>query len=96
MHLLTKNTSQVSYAMRRMHERQNIGKVILIPEARKATEQPSTADAPAPAEGAAAPAEGAAATAPTEGAAAPTEGAAAPATNDTKEEVVVDDKAAKD
>lgn len=47
----------MSNAMRRMHDRQNIGKVILIPEAKKAKEQPSTADA------AAAPAEGAGASA---------------------------------
>lgn len=40
-----------------MHDRQNIGKVILIPEAKKAKEQPSAADA------AAAPAEGAGASA---------------------------------
>lgn len=52
MHLLNK-VSQVSDAMRRMHDRQNIGKVILIPEAKKAKEQPTAADAAAvPAEGA--------------------------------------------
>lgn len=33
--------------MRRMHERQNIGKVILIPEAKKAKEKPTGSDAPA-------------------------------------------------
>lgn len=43
--------------MRRMHDRQNIGKVILFPEAKKAVEQPATADAAAaPAEGAVTPA----------------------------------------
>uniref|UniRef100_H2TFV1 Vesicle amine transport 1 n=1 Tax=Takifugu rubripes TaxID=31033 RepID=H2TFV1_TAKRU len=38
---------EVSDAMRRMHERQNIGKVILIPEAKKAKEKPTGSDAPA-------------------------------------------------
>lgn len=33
--------------MRRMHERQNIGKVILIPEAKKAKEKPTGSDAAA-------------------------------------------------
>lgn len=33
--------------MRRMHERQNIGKVILIPEAKEAKEKPTGSDAPA-------------------------------------------------
>lgn len=32
--------------MRRMHERQNIGKVILIPEAKAAKEKPAGSDAP--------------------------------------------------
>lgn len=33
--------------MRRMHDRQNIGKVILIPEAKKAKEKPTGSDVPA-------------------------------------------------
>lgn len=34
--------SQVADAMRRMHERQNIGKVILLPEAKKEEEKPKS------------------------------------------------------
>lgn len=48
------DASQVSYAMRRMHERQNIGKVILIPEAKKAKEKPTGSDGDAAAAAAAA------------------------------------------
>ncbi len=34
--------SQVADAMKRMHDRQNIGKVILLPEAKEEEEQPKT------------------------------------------------------
>lgn len=42
--------SQVADAMRRMHERQNIGKVILLPEAKKVEEKPQKSDPTEPAE----------------------------------------------
>lgn len=38
---------QVADAMRRMHERQNIGKVILLPEPKKVEEKPTSSSEPA-------------------------------------------------